>query len=768
VSSLSPKGRFSQFLYDLDCRINSGVYSLYDWLCRFYSAYSAFLGRWRIRGLKRVFVDLVSDGATMGVLVAVGLLYYALPPIWEDDDIWDRGRQYSVTFTDETGIIIGRRGIWQDDAIPLDEIPPHMIAAVLATEDQRFFEHFGVDFQGTTRAFIQNLRANDVVQGGSTITQQLAKNLFLTPERTLQRKMNEAFFALWIEARLTKDEILKLYLDRSYLGGGTYGLEAAAQFYFGKSVRDVDLSEAVILAGLFKAPSSYAPHVHPEAAGLRANVVLYRMLDAGVISQGQLFAARREPATIVDVSDIYTPNYFLDWAYEQTLETLREQRLETEYVVEVKTTVDLALQQHAQNTVNAMLDENAEQYRAHESALVSMEPGGAVRAVVGGRDYEESQFNRATDALRQPGSAFKPFVYLAALAAGMRPTSIVVDQPITIGNWSPHNYSGGYRGRMTLATALMKSINTIAVQLGQRVGIRRIIDVAHQVGLQAELRANPSMPLGTNEVTVMDLTGAYATFANGGVSSTPYAILEVARPNGEILYSREQNGPRPRQVVDRELITDLNYMLNQVVLSGTGRRAQLGFTPQAGKTGTTSSYRDAWFVGYTAHYVTGVWFGNDDYTPTRRVTGGNLPARTWHQFMVTALETEVAAALPGIPLEGQYAAYVDPNLSQVELQFEDLPEGSYLVYDENGFLITRDGELDLSEDQSGNSDTVSRAFQNMFSLFRDTRTSRNRQSNTNINSGTQRYDSGRAEGRHTNTNTNPGRNSSAPAIEDLR
>ncbi len=766
MSNLTPKGRFSQFLYDLDCRINAGVYSAYDWLCRAYSAYAAFIGRWRVRGPKRILLDLFSDGATFGLMFALGLVYIALPPVWEDDDIWNRGRQHSVTFTDSTGTIIGRRGIWQDDAIPLDELPQNMISAVLATEDQRFFEHFGLDFLGTARAMVENLRANDVVQGGSTITQQLAKNLFLTPERTLRRKMHEAFFALWIEWRLTKDEILKLYLDRSYLGAGTYGLEAAAQFYFGKSVRDVNLPEAAVLAGLFKAPSSYAPHVNPEASMQRANVVLYRMLDSGFISQGQLFAARREPAVYAGNDDYYSPNYFLDWAYEQTLQTLEEQRLSNEYVVEVRTTIDLDLQRHGQNVINSMLDENAERYRATEAALVSMEPTGAVRAIVGGRDYEQSQFNRATDARRQPGSAFKPFVYLSALAAGMTPNTMVVDRPVHIGNWSPRNYSGGYRGRMTMATALMKSINTIAVQLGHRVGIRRVIDVAHQVGLEADLRANASMPLGTNEVTVMDLTGAYATFAAGGLLTKPYAVLEIARPNGEVLYSREQNAPRPRQVVDPELIRDLNFMLNQVVLSGTGRRAQLGFTPQAGKTGTTSSYRDAWFVGYTAHYVTGVWYGNDNFRPMRRVTGGNLPAMTWHKYMVKALETKVAEPLPGVPLEGRYAAYIDPELSDVEARFEELPVGEYPIYDEDGFLVAREGEW--TEEQPGGSnrrDAVARAFQNMFSVFRESRSRETtfQQPTFNSNRRTTRRNNNRQ-----NTRRNTRRNNYGQSAETLR
>ena len=716
MSDLNPKSQFSQLLYDLDCRINAGCYSIYDWLCRVYSAYSAFLGRFRIRGPKRVLVDLVSDGATLGLMFSLGVMYYALPPVFETEDIWDRGRQYSVTFTDASGTVIGRRGIWQDDAIPLDEIPETLIKAVLATEDARFYEHFGLDLQGTVRAMVENLRAKNVVQGGSSITQQLAKNLFLTPERTLRRKMNEAFMALWIEFRLTKQEILKLYLDRSYLGGGTYGVEAAAQHYFGKSVRDVNLSEAAMLAGLFKAPSTYAPHINIEAARARAKVVLYRMLDVGHISQGQLFAAKREPAVYIGEQDPYSPNWFLDWAYEQTLETLRKQRLETEYVVEVKTTIDTNLQRLAQTSVNTVLDQNGKAYRASQAALVSMDTTGAVKAIVGGRNYENSQFNRATEAKRQPGSAFKPIVYLTALAAGMRPNSVVVDRPISIGNWAPRNYSGGYYGSMTVAAALTRSINTIAVQLAHKVGIRKVIAVAKQVGLEAKLRANPSMPLGTNEVTVMDLTGAYATFAAGGKLTRPYGILEIARPNGEVLYSREQNAPPRRQVVQPSLIRDLNSMMNLVVEQGTGRRARLGFTPQAGKTGTTSSYRDAWFVGYTAHYVTGVWYGNDDFKPTARVTGGGLPAMTWHAYMSKALETKVAAALPGVPLEGQYAAYVDPELDQVEPEFQDTFDGIELSDD---FETDDDSEPVKVVRRRSQSDAVVRVFQNMFSLFNE-------------------------------------------------
>ncbi len=667
MAKLKPQGPLFRFFTNLDSIISSSLFEASDWTKRNYSAYSAWMTRWRIWGIKRFFVDLTSDAATLGLLIAIGVAYYALPPFSGEGDIWNRGRQYAITFTDRNGEVIGLRGVRQDDAIPLDEIPKYMINALLATEDSRFYYHFGVDPQGTLRAAIANAQASGVVQGGSSLTQQLAKNLFLSPERSLRRKIHEAFLALWIEARLSKDEILKLYLDRSYMGGGTYGVEAAAQFYFGKSIRDVNLPEAAMLAGLFKAPSKYAPHVNLEAARARANVVLYRMLDTGFISQGELFAARREPANVATAPGYYSPDYFLDWAYEETLETLKEQGLSGEYVIEVQTTIDQGLQRHAQETVNKMLDTHGKAKRVKQAALVTMTPDGAVKAIVGGRDYENSQFNRATEALRQPGSSFKPFVYLAALQSGMRPQTQVVDAPITIRGWSPKNYNRRYRGRVSMTVALQKSINTVPVHIAQSIGRKSIIDNARLVGLDAELRSNASMPLGTNEVTVLDITGAYATFANGGRLTKPHAVLEIRRPNGDLLYSRSNNERDSKQVVSPGKVADLNYMLNQVVVGGTGRRSELGFTPQAGKTGTTQGYRDAWFIGFTAHYATGVWYGNDDFTPTNRLTGGNLPAMTWKEVMSKALETQVAQALPGVPLDGRYARFTGNNDVQIPI-----------------------------------------------------------------------------------------------------
>lgn len=674
MSDFKPPSGIFKFFTNVDSIVSSSVFEAFDWIKRNYSAYSAWMTRWRIFGLKRFSVDILSDAATLGLIVAIGMAYYALPPFSGEGDIWNRGRQYAITFTDVNGEVIGLRGIRQDDAIPLDEIPKNMINALLATEDSRFYSHFGVDVQGTARAAVSNAVAGGVVQGGSTLTQQLAKNLFLSPERSFRRKIHEAFLALWIEARLSKGEILKLYLDRSYMGGGTYGVEAAAQFYFGKSIRDVNLAEAAMLAGLFKAPSKYAPHVNLDAARSRANVVLYRMLDTGFISQGELFAARREPANIATPPGYYSPDYFLDWAYEETLQTLKEQGLSSEYVIEVQTTIDQSLQKHAQNVVNTMLDTHGESKRVKQGALVTMTPDGAVKAIVGGRDYENSQFNRATEALRQPGSSFKPFVYLAALREGMRPQTRVHDAPITIRGWSPKNYNRRYRGRVTLTTALQHSINTVPVHIAQAIGRKKIIESARLSGLESQIRANPSMPLGTNEVTVLDITGAYATFANGGKLAKPHAVLEIRRPNGDLLYSRIKNERDAEQVVSPGKIADLNYMMSQVVLRGTGRRSILGFTPQAGKTGTTQGYRDAWFVGYTSHFVTGVWYGNDDFLPTNRLTGGNLPAMTWKEVMSKALETQVAAPLVGVPLDGRYARYTGDN--DVEIPIASLPAQS--------------------------------------------------------------------------------------------
>ncbi len=656
MSKLPSRDSLAGRLWRADGAVSSAVFESWDFLKRSHSAYVSFLERFRLRGLRRIVVDLLDDAATFGVIICFVLLAYALPPFSGTGDVWNRGRDYAVTFTDADGQIIGRRGIRQDDAIPLSDIPPAMIKAVLATEDARFFDHFGVDIIGTFRAIVQNARANDVVQGGSSLTQQVAKNLFLSPERTIRRKVHEAFLALWIEARLDKDEILKLYLDRSYLGGGAYGIEAASQFYFGKSVRDITLPEAAMLAGLFKAPTKYAPHQNLAVARARANTVLYRMLDAGFITQGELLEARRNPATPVEQRLADSPNWFLDFAYRETLALIEQKGLTGDFMLEVKTTINLPLQTAAQTILNEELALNAEAYHVSQGAAVVLSPDGALRAVVGGKDYETSQFNRATDALRQSGSAFKPFVYLAALLKGYTPQDEVVDGPVAVGNWAPRNYSGKYAGRTTLSSALAHSYNSVPVKLMIDIGRSAIIDTAHLAGIRGALETWAPMVLGTSALSLIDLTTGYISFASGGIPAQPYAVLDIRRSNGDVLYRRGAEDDRPpHRVFPEEKIAELNGMLNEVVRSGTGRRADLGFAPQAGKTGTNQGYRDAWYIGFTGHYVTGIWLGNDDFTPMKEVTGGLLPAPIWKRIMVEAERGLTPIGLAGVPYDDTYA-----------------------------------------------------------------------------------------------------------------
>ena len=682
------------------------MFETWDVLKRWGSAYASFLQKFRIRGAKRLVIDVLDDGFTIGVLACFVLLAYALPPFSAQGDVWNRGREFAVTFTDANGEIIGRRGIRQDDAIALEDIPPVMIKAVLATEDARFFEHFGVDVIGTLRAIVQNARANDVVQGGSSLTQQVAKNLFLTPERTIRRKVHEAFYSLWIEARLSKEEILKLYLDRSYLGGGNYGVEAASQYYFGKSVRDITLPEAAMLAGLFKAPSKYAPHQNLVAARARANTVLYRMLDAGFITQGELLQARREPAAAIVQTIADSPNWFLDWAFRDTLAILDERKISGDFVLEVKTTVNLPLQTAAQRIINEELATNGQSLNMSQAAAVTMAPDGAVEVIVGGRDYETSQFNRATDALRQSGSSFKPFVYMAALLDGYKPSDIVVDGPVSVGNWSPKNYNEKYAGRTTLSNALAKSYNSIPVKLMVAIGRSAIIRTAHSAGIRGELETWAPMVLGTSALSLLDLTTGYVAFASGGFPAKPYAVLDIRRANGDLLYSRsEAQSMAPRRVFPEEKVAELNSMLSAVVKTGTGRRADLGFAPQGGKTGTNQGYRDAWYVGFTGHHITGVWFGNDDFTAMKDVTGGLIPAPAWKLIMLEAERGLTPVGLAGIPYDGTYAV----------AQLDDAKATAQpVVSDEADQGVAGDT---LAQNESGD---VNNVLNGMFNLFEET------------------------------------------------
>jgi penicillin-binding protein 1A len=620
-------------LIEIDAWIDSTIYSAGRFISGAADSFSVFMRRFRVTGFQRAGAEIFSDAVTFGTGGLLIMLLLAIPAFDATRGDWRTQGDYSLTILDRYGTEIGKRGIRHSDAVPLEEIPDQLVKAVLATEDRRFYDHFGIDVFGTIRAMMENLRANSVVQGGSSLSQQLAKNLFLSNERTIERKIKEAFLALWLEANLSKNEILKLYLDRAYMGGGNFGVEAASEFYFGKSVKDVNLAEAALLAGLFKAPARYAPHVNLPAARARANEVLSNMVQAGFLTEGQVLAARRHPADVLEhQAGSSSPDYFLDWVFDK----VKELSPPGDRVLTVRSTIDMGFQRASEEAIEEGLRQFGETYRASQAAMTAVEPDGAVRAMVGGRDYGESQFNRATDALRQPGSSFKPFVYTTAMMNGFTPQSVVPDAPICIGNWCPRNYSGGYKGSVTLTTALINSLNTVAVRLAQAVGRDHIAEVAHKMGITSEMRITRSMPLGTSEVHIVDMAGAYATFANGGYRATPYAFTQLINSQGEVVYDRKRDAKPMVRVLEPDIVAEMNSMLSQVPERGTGRRAKLAGIRTAGKTGTTSGYRDAWFCGFTGNYVGVVWFGNDNFSSMRRMTGGTAPAATWNKFMTFA------------------------------------------------------------------------------------------------------------------------------------
>ena len=613
--------------------------SLFGWRARLGDAWERLAIRSRrlkATGPWRWAFELAGEGFTLGVAGTIVMLAFAVPAfkLARGDD-WRTQDEFSITFLDRYGQEIGQRGIIHRDSVPVDELPDHLVKAVLSTEDRRFYDHYGIDPVGILRALITNAKAGGVAQGGSTLTQQLAKNLFLSNERSLERKIKEAYLALWLEARLSKNEILRLYLDRAFMGGGTHGVAAAAEFYFGKPVKEVTLAEAAMLAGLFKAPSKYAPHVNLPAARARANEVLSNLVEAGFMSEGQVSRARREPADVIDRETVESPDYFLDYAFNELRDHVRENDLPGRSFV-VRTTFDRGLQSASEDAVADHLRQFGDEFDVEQAALVMMSWDGAVRAIVGGRDYGESQYNRATSALRQPGSAFKTFVYALAMESGYRPESVIRDEPITINGWSPRNYGRSFAGRVTLMTALARSINTVPVRLARDLGYGNVVDLAHKMGVESDLRADKTLALGTSVVTVMDMTTAYATLANGGYESGRHAFTQIIGHDGRVLYDRRRDAARPDRIMQPLAAESMNQILSQIPQWGTARRAQLKRAVPAGKTGTTQSYRDAWFVGYTGDFVAGVWFGNDDYTPTNDLTGGRLPAMTWARIMEAA------------------------------------------------------------------------------------------------------------------------------------
>jgi len=649
VSPLEPKkkrGRIAAFLLAIDAWLDSTLYEVGFKAREFWEAATVFFRRFRVKGWRRGIIEILSEGFTLGTGGAVVMLALAMPAFQETGGDWRAQDDFAVTFLDRYGNEIGQRGLIQRDSVPVDQMPDHVIKAVLATEDRRFFEHYGIDVLGLIRAMTENVRANSVVQGGSSITQQLAKNLFLSNERTLERKIKEAFLALWLEANLSKKEILQLYLDRSYMGGGTFGIEAAADFYFGKSVRDLTLAEAAMIAGLFKAPSKYAPHVNLPAARARANVVLSNLVDSNFMTEGQVLQARMHPADVVDRGDRKSPDYYLDWAFEEVRKIAARSR---QHSLVAHTAFDPNLQQAAEESLEFHLRQYGKEYHASQGAIVVIETNGAVRAIVGGRDYGASQFNRATKALRQPGSSFKVYVYATAVEHGFTPDTIVSGAPISWGGWHPGNYNGASAGRMTLTTALVKSINTVPVRLAKdNLGIKPIKELAEAMGVESTLESHKTMVLGTSGMTVMDQATGYSVFPQDGMVGTRHGVTQLVTHTGEVIYDFAKDAPAPHRVLSEQAVSYMNTMLVQVPVIGTARRAALPGIVSGGKTGTSQSYRDAWYVGFTGNYTAAVWIGNDDYSPTRNMTGGSLPAMVWQRLMAYAHQNIDLKPIPGI------------------------------------------------------------------------------------------------------------------------
>ena len=589
-----------------------------------------------LRGLAywTLVIGLWGGIATAGLVVWYGV---RLPSVttWSIPD-----RPPNVRIVSADGRLVANRGMSGGEAIGLHEMSPFIPQAVMAIEDRRFYSHFGIDPIGLARAMAENVVKGRLTQGGSTITQQLAKNLFLEPDRTIERKVQEVLLALWLEHKHTKNQILEMYLNRVYFGSGAYGVEAAARRYFGKSARDVTLSEAALMAGLLKAPSRLSPARDPKAAEARAQVVLAAMRDEGMIGEKQLATAMSAPAVRAAAYWTGSEHYVADRIMEELPGLMGEVRED----IVVEATVDMTLQRVAEKSIRLLIDENRKKLDVSQGALVSIDASGAVRAMVGGYDYANSQFDRASEARRQPGSAFKPFVYMAALEKGMFPDSVRNDAPVRFGKWSPENYHGKYYGRVTLSQALAKSLNSVAAQLVMEVGPEAVVETAWRMGIESNLEPNASIALGTSEVTPLELTAAYVPFANGGFRPKVHFVSRITTASGKLIYEhRPAKGPR---VARAEIVGMMNAMMKETVDEGTARKAAFGW-PAAGKTGTSQKSRDAWFVGYTANLTTGVWFGNDDGKPMKAITGGQLPAMAWHSFMSAAHEGVPVAALPG-------------------------------------------------------------------------------------------------------------------------
>ncbi|MBQ1497848.1 MAG: PBP1A family penicillin-binding protein [Sphingomonas sp.] len=642
--------------------------------------------KWRdLSFWKRIaFWTLVSGGglallAFIALLIAVYSTKSTLPSF---DELKSSPNGQMIRVHAADGTVLVSLGPSYGEWIKYDRIPQVMKDAIIATEDRRFESHWGVDPVGVARIFWRAKQLHDEgrrLQGGSTITQQVARTIFLSNKYDLGRKVREGVIALAMERKFTKDEILELYLNKVYFGGGAYGIDAASRKFFGHPATNLSLAEAAVIAGLVKAPSHYSPTADAEAAVGRASVVLDLMAETGKITQSQAKATDPRTVALAPEPQQNSVRYFTDWALPQ-LEVLID---ETEAPLEVWTTLDLSMQRAADDAIRANAPKNA------QGALVSLDRDGAVRAMVGGKDYVASIYNRATQATRQPGSAFKLFVYLTALEAGHKPDDMVVDEPVTIAGWSPRNSSGAFRGEMNIRTAFAYSVNTIAAKLGQEVGFGAIANMARRFGITTPVDTHPAMVLGTSDVRLIDMTRAFASVANKGVAVTPYGITRVTA-NGAVIYQHEVD--TSQVLVAPYVAAQMTDLMQTAVATGTGRAAQIG-RPVAGKTGTTTSNKDGWFVGFSSGLTTGVWMGRDDAKVVPGLQGGTAPARAFHDFMVKAVarrpveQFDTQVTLPEYQLDEENAAYAEPD---------------------NGLFVDPDGNP-LPEDQQPRGDGTEQA-----------------------------------------------------------
>ncbi|MGV1831317.1 transglycosylase domain-containing protein [Agrobacterium vitis] len=593
-------------------------------------------------GIRRLFYWCVVLGI-WGTIGVVGLVIYFAAQMPSASSWTVPARAPNIKIVSVDGALIANRGVTGGEALSIDEMSPYLPEAIVAIEDKRFYHHFGVDFIGVGRAFVTNILLGHKAQGGSTITQQLARNLFLSPKKTFERKVQEVLLSLWLEQKYTKDQILAMYLNRVYFGDNAYGVEAASRRYFNTSARDVNLGEAALLAGLVQAPSRLSPVNDPKPAQDRAKVVLGAMREQGYITDSDFDRAMKQSPDHAKRQADGAGQYVADMVAGQLKGLIGEVKQD----IVVTTTIDPTLEDAAQAAIAATLDKDGKKSNASQAALVAIDGNGAVRALVGGRDYATSQFNRAVTAKRQPGSAFKPFVYAAAMEIGDTPSTVRNDGPVKIGNWTPENYEQKYNGPVTLSYALAHSLNTVAAQLVMEVGPDQVIKLAHRLGVESDLQSNASIALGTSEVSLLELTAAYAPFMNGGYKATPHVISQIADADGKVLYTADYGEP-PR-VLNQQVVGQMTRMMESVMTEGTGKAAKLKNWQAAGKTGTTQSFRDALFVGFTSNLTTGVWFGNDDGAPMKKVTGGGLPAKTWKDFMTVAHKGLTPVPLFGDP-----------------------------------------------------------------------------------------------------------------------